>query len=180
MNVFRKHPFVTSLSALAAAYFTFILIVFLCHPYLPDPGVRTNGYDPAKLKLLSQADNGTSLNENWTLTKTGTYQNEAIVLKNLDAVLSPFSEDKGTKYLAFSCSEKVDPSSLMIKGYGETYAAIIESKSAHYLGEKDGYRYEMLFYYDRPDIKAVSLQYNGSSPANIYISQHCFYSLLEG
>jgi hypothetical protein len=76
MNVFRKHPFVMSLTGLAAAYFTFILVIFLCRDYLPAPGVRDNGYDPARLKLLSRADNGTSLTQDWNLTKTGSYQNE--------------------------------------------------------------------------------------------------------
>jgi hypothetical protein len=54
---------------------------------------------------------------------------------------------------------------------------VIEERSAHYLDDKDGYRYEMLFYYDRPDLRAFSLEYNGTSPANIYISQLCFYAL---
>lgn len=180
MNVFRKHPFVMSLTGLAAAYFTFILVIFLCRDYLPAPGVRDNGYDPARLKLLSRADNGTSLTQDWNLTKTGTYQNEKIVLGNRDAILSPFSEEKGTKYVAFSCSEKVESSLLNIKGYGETFAMVIEERSAHYLDDKDGYRYEMLFYYDRPDLRAFSLEYNGTSPANIYISQLCFYALIQG
>jgi hypothetical protein len=169
-----------SLSALAGAYFTFILVIFLCRSYLPAPGVRDNGYDPARLKLLSQADNGTSLAQDWDLTKNGSYQNGQIVLSHLDAVLSPFSDEKGTKYVSFSCSEKVDPSSLTIKGCGQTYADVIEGKSAHYLDDKDGYRYEMLFYYDRPDLRAFSLEYNGTSPANIYISQLCFYALIQG
>ena len=40
--------------------------------------------------------------------------------------------------------------------------------------------YELRFSYDRDDISRVALAYNGSSPANIYISQLCFYALIQG
>jgi hypothetical protein len=179
MNVFKKHPFGASIGCLAGAYLVFFLVIYLCRGAFPNPGFRDVGYDPTKLALLSQANSGSGLTADWSQS-SGSYSNEAIVLPGQASLTSPQIVHQGIKYVSFTLSEKIPSESLVLTGYvpsaksGDPDAAV-QQASAHYLGQSEGYDYELRFSYDRDDISRVALAYNGSSPANIYISQFAYY-----
>lgn len=181
VKFFSKHPFGVSCLALASFFLSTYLVIFAFHSFFPDPGIRTNGYDPASLVVISRANDGNGLSNDWEkLGADVTYKDGSIEVASGSGLLSPLSRRRGTKYVSLSIASNVDPSSLSLKAYDSIDDALlgetpIQEAIPYFVKGAEGFTYEFRFSYDHGEIAAVSLEYNETgSIAALSIKQFTF------
>ncbi len=157
----KETKFYIAIGSMVSVIALVYLTVFLCKSFLPDVGIRNEGFDPAELTLLDETNfKDNVLTKNWSIENDPSISNGSIKFDKLSqAILSPKNNDKLYKYIEIDVSE--------ISVYGKMLDSTSESSLAINFYSNDDKLLESGYF---PTIKEIKSYYYQSSFDNRNIS----------